>query len=949
MAQQQEQPSQVEAWVYPFSLTNPGAQPAPEDYLRALSASEDGFYPLGANGLWHGGIHFGQDTAGKFDQDHGVKCIADGEVVAYRINAKIQELTYPGGIKAGYSSGFTLVRHRLVLPKPPGPPASAPNTAPAQNATPPAEDVLTFFSLYMHTLPLDGYGASKTLPSYYGATDIYTVGAKAKDPRKNATGHEDHAQLGLRVRASHTAGSAIVGWLPRGTKVEIGERRGSWGKITKFISGALQPYQEDHALPANAATAWIFLGELDKESKPTAVDKIQVLPKPHKIVAGETVAYIGEYQRFIEARTHHTLPPKAGERPLLHVEVFTGDDINAFISRSRARAQQLDPKSRNLLLVSKGAKLAQPSWPDLSMPRGASVKDAPGSPSSGPWRKVLRTNATGQPISDQPLWIARDEPHGNDARSAWSQFPLSVQSAGGAAAAWTRVVSTASAQRCVEAQGKTWYAVSTADENNAQVDGWVCDHGHPHVELKSSWDWPGFDVVSLQTSVSDMFERALFIADSGTPDEIAKFENSFNNARSDETIRKLEDAIDAQEQRDGKITARELQVALSKPWLADRIDHLIVRYESEWGGEMSKWDALDSHMHAGLPVWKAEKTRIDALRFWQGTAGVTPASANVYHLHPIGLVGNFIDPDACACGCCVTVTGTRFKKDAHTYWYGPQHAGSILLGNCPALTTMRANGTLSETEEKILRAMSQNEGKVDTVQAIDVAIISAGAMQKTIRGSASQGELATQIACFRDAHPAEYERYFSRCGWTVVGSGSDASLGYMHPTFTHGARISGDDLYSALRRDFSIETFGKPIKCPPVASMAHAISSPLYQELQVKDFIGRLNQAIDKKPSGYPYQIKDYLQSPLGRATVLDQDVNWPRATPVSMKTSLDRFFQSNPQVPRNPAEWGANRATYERGILQDYGPSRSMAHVNGVSVAPARYENLVQALGLPS
>jgi predicted chitinase len=641
VAQQQEQPSQVEAWVYPFSLTNPGAQPAPEDYLRALSASEDGFYPLGANGLWHGGIHFGQDTAGKFDQDHGVKCIADGEVVAYRINAKIQELTYPGGIKAGYSSGFALVRHRLVLPKPPRPPASAPNTAPAQNATPPAEDILTFFSLYMHTLPLDGYGASKTLPSYYGATDIYTVGAKAKDPRKTAAGHEDHAQLGLRVRASHAAGSAIVGWLPRGTKVEIGERHGSWGKITKFVLGALQPYQEDHALPANAATAWIFLGELDKESKPSAVDKIQVLPKPHKIVAGETVAYIGEYQRFIEARTHHTLPPKAGERPLLHVEVFTGDDINAFISRSRARAQQLDPKSRNLLLISKGAKLAQPSSPDLPIPQGASVKDAPGSPSSGPWRKVLLTNATGQPTSDQPLWIARDEPHRNDARSAWSQFPLSVQSAGGAAAAWTRVVSTASAQRCVEAQGKTWYAVSIADENNAQVDGWVCDHGHPQVELKSPWDWPGFEVVSLQTSVSDMFERALFIADSGTPDEIAKFENSFNNARSDETIRKLEDVIDAQEQRDGKITARELQVALSKPWLADRIDHLIVRYESEWGGEMSKWDALDSHMHAGLPVWKAEKTRIDALRFWQGTAGITPASANVYHLHPVGLVGNF--------------------------------------------------------------------------------------------------------------------------------------------------------------------------------------------------------------------------------------------------------------------------------------------------------------------
>ncbi|WP_176055683.1 hypothetical protein, partial [Paraburkholderia caribensis] len=82
MAQQQDKPSQVENWAYPFSLKNPGAQPAPKDYLSALSASEDGFYPIGANGLWHGGIHFGKGTAGKFDQDAGVKCIADGEVVA---------------------------------------------------------------------------------------------------------------------------------------------------------------------------------------------------------------------------------------------------------------------------------------------------------------------------------------------------------------------------------------------------------------------------------------------------------------------------------------------------------------------------------------------------------------------------------------------------------------------------------------------------------------------------------------------------------------------------------------------------------------------------------------------------------------------------------------------------------------------------------------------------
>lgn len=968
MAQQQEQPSKVERWAYPFPLKTTNIKFAPEDYLQALAVAEDGFYPLGANGLWHGGIHFGAQTAGKFQQDGGVRCIADGEVVAFRLDEKLQEVAYPDGIKAGYSKGFTLVRHRLVLPPAPTQPTNGntqPQNSPAttppapQNTTPPAQDVLTFFSLYMHTLPLEGYGPgaqsngpAKTLPAYYGATETYVVGTKAHDPQLKATGQPDSTTAGLRVRASHSGHAAVIGWLPRDTKIRIGQKHGPWGKISSFVAGTALPYKQGETLNASAVVGWVYVGEMDKESKPSAVDQIYILPKPHRIAAGETVAWIGEYQRLVEARAHHTLLPKLGERPLLHVEVFTGDDLNAFISRSRTRAQQFDAKSRTLLLISKGAKLVQPTPADSSLGAGVVVKATADSPDSGPWCKVQKVNAAGHPLSGQaPLWIARTDLQGSSDRQAWSHFPLSVNSASGPAAAWARVVATGSGQSCSEAEGKTWYAVSIADENNAQVNGWVCDHGHPLVELKTPWDWPGFDVVNLGTSVSDMFQRALFVADSGTPDEIASFEDSFNTARSDETVRKLEDAIDGQGQHDGKITARELQLALSKPWLADRIDHLIVRYESEWGGEMSKWDALDSHMHAGLPVWQAEKTRIDALRYWAGISGVTgwPTSANVYHVHPVGVVGNFFDPDACACGCCMVVTGTRFKVDAHTFWYGPQHSGSIQLGACPALATMRTNGTLSEIEERILRAMSENEGKVDTVQAIDKAIISAGAMQKTIRGAESRGELATQIATFRDAHPADYQRYFSNCGWTVIGSGGDASLGYADSTFTNGVRIIGDELYTALRRDCSADTFGKPVKCPPVASMAHAVSSPLYQELQIKDFVDRLNHAIGKKPSGYDYQIKDYLQSPLGRATVLDQDVNAPGQTANSMKASLDHFFQHNPHVPRNPAEWGANRAAYETSILQDYGPSRYMAQVNGVSVAPQRYAHLAQILGMPS
>ncbi|WP_321904683.1 glycoside hydrolase family 19 protein [Paraburkholderia tropica] len=673
MAQQQEQPSKVEGWAYPFALKTTQPAPAPEDYLKALAVAEDGFYPIGTNGLWHGGIHFGAQTAATFDQDGGVKCIADGEVVAFRLDRKLQELDYPGGIKAGYSKGFTLVRHRLVLPVAPTQPSgsNASQLQQPQNTAPPAEDVLTFFSLYMHTLPLEGYSSSsqgnaskKTLPAYYGSTVTFTVGASANDPQLKATGEPDSTTKGLRVRASHSAHADVVAWLPPGTKITVGQKHGKWGRIASFVTGAAQPYKQGSSLHAGAANGWVYTGEMVEESKPSAVDQIYILPKPSKVSAGETIAWIGEYQRLVEARAHNTLPPKIGERPLLHVEVFTGDDLNAFIARSRQRAQQLDAKSRTLLLISKGAKLVQPAPAGTSIPAGTNIKVASDSPANGPWCKVVKVNATGHPLSGQPpLWIARSDSQDNGERAAWSQFPLQVQSAGGEAAAWSRVVSTGTAPACAEAANKNWYQVSIADANDEQVTGWVCDHGHPLVELKTPWDWPGFEVATLDASVSVMFERALYVADSGSPDEIARFEDSFDTARSDEVIKRLEDAIDGQEQKDGKITARELQKALGKPWLADRIDHLIVRYESEWGGEMAKWDALDSHMHEGLPVWQAEKTRIDALRFWRTIQGVTnwQSTAKVWHFHPLGLVGNFLQG---GCSCSEDMTKEELKRIA---------------------------------------------------------------------------------------------------------------------------------------------------------------------------------------------------------------------------------------------------------------------------------------------
>ncbi|MEX3927591.1 hypothetical protein AB4Y36_26645 [Paraburkholderia sp. BR10936] len=965
----------VSQWAYPFPQKNAAGTVDPDAYLAALQGS-DGAFPLGLNGLWHGGIHLDEigasPTAGEsaMDRSGGVRCIADGVVVAYRLDSDYQHLSYPDKSTALYSRSFTLVKHRLTLPAVPANAPNAPNNAshptgtpsqtPANNqpnklSTDPA-DSLVFFSLYMHLAPCTVYKHSeqdknkKTWPSYYNAEPLYTVN------EKRATDKQENVKDGEPIKGSHVHRDnhghvgENIGILPSGSKVKLqrlAHAPKNWGRIASIVSGGIVPLVPGKEAPADASHGWVFIPWLDGEIDPAALDSVYVLPTPVRIGAGDVIGYLGEYQNVEHTST---LPPSP-QRALLHVEVFAGDDLQAFLARSRARAAQLTQEPKTQLVLSKGANLyGCKTDGDFTLPANTAVTVAKDAPQTGMWTKVQAKAAGANSATD--YWILRSELASKDSRRAWNSFPLSLSAAPTGSSDYTRVVNIAGLTEHLDDKKSKWYEVDAGDASMKTVKGFVCASGQPNVSLQNKWAWAGFELLSSNLTTADMYKRYLYLkGDNATADEKSAFEASFNTAKSDALIAKLDEILTPRSDPQGKIGGRSLLSALDLKWRASRIDHLVVKYESEWGGPMSKWDALDSFMHDGLPYWKTEKERIKLLQMWDACqAALNPVSApSVYHLHPVGIVGNFFDPDACACGCCVTVTGTRFKKDANTYWYGPQHSGSISLGNCPALATMRTNGTLSETEERILRAMSQNEGKVDTVQAIDVAIISAGAMQKTIRGSASQGELATQIAAFRDAHPAEYQRYFANCGWTVTGSGSDASLGYAHSTFTSGARIIGDELYTALRRDCSISTFGKPVNCPPVASMAHAVSSPLYQELQIKDFVDRLNQAINKTPSGYAYPIKDYLQSALGRATVLDQDVNWPRATPVSMKTSLDRFFQHNPQASHNPAEWGANRSAYETSILQDYGPSRSMAQVNGESVAPGRYQHLVQALGMPS
>jgi len=197
-------------WKFPFpSLEGNEIQDAgiytgsPSLPRAAMERAQDGFYPIGASGIWHGGIHFDAGTGTVLNQWEGIRCIKDGEVVAYQVNKKYPEITFhPSENKAAYSTGFTLVRHRLERPaaataanKPNDPKAGktvATGTASKEEAKP---ATLVFYSLYMHLLDFEGYKESPRMPrpSYWGPPKEYKVGTKAKDQQESPPTPEPEA------------------------------------------------------------------------------------------------------------------------------------------------------------------------------------------------------------------------------------------------------------------------------------------------------------------------------------------------------------------------------------------------------------------------------------------------------------------------------------------------------------------------------------------------------------------------------------------------------------------------------------------------------------------------------------------------------------------------------------------------------------------------------------
>jgi predicted chitinase len=591
------------SFAFPFRRKAQGATGSSADltdeheFYKLLSDEPSGTYSVSAKGTWHGGIHVTEAGAGSsLDLKHGVRCIADGEVVAYRVNRTypVSELPAQGGtaaISAPYSTGFALVRHSMEFPR---------GTTQA------------LFSLYMHLSDLADYESDQTLsrPAYWSKE--FKVTEFAQDQQRTGPNGQTApaGEIGLRIRATKKTGT-ILGILPQGAQIVIGARDGNWGRIKDTRGATLYPPIAGGFVSADSAVnGWIFMGTenggavVAEVIPDSSLDRVIVLPEAMKIKAGDLIGHLGRYDSLSEQTASR----------MVHIEVFCDDSIKTFITQGRA------------WIAANGAH--EQAWQELGLPKDPTI---------------LRIDQS------TTLYAAMSQPGENPKQTGVIQVSSLAELA--------RQTGNPSKETAAGTDGQklNWWRVGSANALGNEISGWVREQnfagGRVTREFAQKWvDFQAFE--DLHDPTHTMFattekyvDYALGAAvpDAGSFDKLSPL------------MQQIYEALPLTGERNQ--AADRLRDVSNHPWSALRLSRLIIRHESEWANP-GKWKQLVAEIEkqtGPLPQHAAEQERIEKLVWWDDAkAGLAELPApDVFHINPVALVGNF-SRKGCSCGIPIT-------------------------------------------------------------------------------------------------------------------------------------------------------------------------------------------------------------------------------------------------------------------------------------------------------
>ena len=289
-----------------------------QQYFNHLAGDESARFLFNNSGLWHQGIHLraSKFPSSEFENDK-ICAIADGKLIAYKVDSEYKTDAKSESSKesAVYSTGFFLLKHEVAYPK---------------------DNVLTFYSLYRHTAKMDDYQSSgEEILALTKSADKFPVAIR-EDNKEIARLPNGLALLVRKYQSNKTKFDEVT-WYKDVNGVE---HKPKAGKHWKVFSGS---YETMMSQPISG------IPFLTRHNIETLVDSEVKLDKPIEIKAGEALGLMGEYNQTGEN----------GEK-LLHLEVFTYDNIEQFKAKAEAAYKQDKEKKGiqdNFLYVARGSQL----------------------------------------------------------------------------------------------------------------------------------------------------------------------------------------------------------------------------------------------------------------------------------------------------------------------------------------------------------------------------------------------------------------------------------------------------------------------------------------------------------------------------------------------------------------------------------------------------------------
>lgn len=924
-----------------------------EELLSMIGGESSGLYLVGSQGMWHGGIHITDATIPwcALSTDSGaeneycrelykgeqfIRCMADGEIVAWRVSKDYESAAIEWrGEKLFLSTSFVLVKHYIQ----PG------DTE---------ESGLTFFTLYMNLAPYAAYKQQGSLADrkvagvqrYYSSAEDLQAGRAAGKLGKDtvvtlsdtivtrSSDQRQFTEVTITRETKNTAGETLAAGTRIWTVSDQGYLKATesvpvpswWAKCSPAYTN-----ESEGVVNCTSRTNWAYYLSSD--------DVLQYKN------AGSLVA---DFPLSYEPGNTAQQVIRPGKNP--------GDAARTFSLVTLGRDKDKLKKGDRVWLVSDGDSLTPvapaasgsgPVFNDVyapSEPVPINAGDSLGHmgfyqlPEENGKRSRYQVHIECLSMDDMEKFITNPGRVGED-----NPFYLTWQA--------DAPLFEKGEQGMVAGSRKTKISgiVTLAKAPGADAEGNALtnNRGAAYFQIRQEGGWLS------ATSVQKVSQYALgelgfvtlnkapesfdLIDGIKQPDNVVKgILEQLYKAAQDETrtthalnkynYKRLLELIDSNQ--DGYYSEQEYLQAIHNVSYRDHLYRVIAKHASEWyyGKVDQLWKTYLDTLTTDAPLWKTYlEAFLDKMTWMKAVSekGVV-LGPEVWHMHPIVFLNLF----QCSKCNCEELYADKFGVVKYGSQYGPLYKGHITLAGYTRWDGLISSGKVTSDEKTILLAMSENEGNMDAVHSYDSEVITAGAMQKTVKdesGLEGKGELSTQFAKFRDAHPDLYESHAKSCGWTVDGSQSSAVIYYSDSSLTNGNKITSSELKTLLRQGCSESTYNKKLHNKPLAALVKILTLPEYLDIQVLDFIERLHNAENKVVTDTGIKIKDFVKSNFGRAVVLDHSVNRPGYVVPDFKKAIENFHTNNPTLSLEPQAWGSQSASNESKLLEEYKLTRRM------------------------